>query len=574
MLLEQRVAYAARPWLAFYPAGVPHRVEVPVRSLVEAFDEATVKYARHRAVVFYGRAIRYDQLRDQADRFAAALADLGVRRGDRVALYLVNSPQFIIAYFGALKAGATVTPISPMYTGVEVHHQLQDSGARVIVCQDILYENVLKSGRSVDHVIVTGIDEYLPVTARLMGAGRISSRPWGRAGTAQRALQGDRSALRWHALLEKYPPRPPEVHIDPAQDLASLPYTGGTTGQPKGVMLTHYNLLACHLQARAFWPILQDGQEVSLAYLPFYHIYGQVVVMLGGLLQGGTLVLFTTPDIDDILYAMERYGVTVFYGVPTVYEFLKEHEKTGRVDWRRLKLLTCGADTLHETTVRDWERRTGSKIHEGYGMTETSGVSHATPLGRIKVGSFGVPIPNVAAAVVSPDSDEWVGVGEVGELILHGPNMMQGYWNRPEETRRAVMEIDGEKWVRTGDLVSMDEEGYFYFHDRKKDLIKYKGYSVFPKEVEAVLYQHPYVKAAAVVGVDSPKVGQLIKAYVVLQPEARGKISEQEVQAYCAERLAPYKVPKVVEFRGELPKTDVGKVSRRELREELQEEAT
>ena len=293
--------------------------------------------------------------------------------------------------------------------------------------------------------------------------------------------------------------------------------------------------------------------------------------MLTSLVNGYTMVLFTTPDMDEILNAVERYDASGFYGVPTLYEYLKEYDKTDRVDWKRIKIIVCGADTLHESTVEGWERRTGSHITEGYGMTETAAVSHTNPLHRPKRGSFGLPIPNVSAAILEVDRDEFVPVGEVGEMVLSGPNIMQGYWQRPEDNKETMLELEGKTWMRTGDLVSMDEEGYFHFFDRKRDLIKHKGYSVFAKHVEEVLYNHPQVKAAGVVGVPDPKVGQLIKAYVVLQAEARGKLSEEDLIAHCKEKMAHYKVPQIIEFRGELPKTDVGKVSRRELREEAEE---
>ena len=376
--------------------------------------------------------------------------------------------------------------------------------------------------------------------------------------------------LQFQDLIKRYSPQPPHVVLDPDKDIAVLPYTGGTTGLPKASVLTHRNLIATQAQGRAFWPILEEGREVVIAFLPFFHIYGQSVVMIMNLVQGATLVLFTTPDVDDILSAIERYQASGFFGVPTLFEYLKEYEKTDRVNWKRLKLIGCGADTLHESTIKDWETRTGAKILEGHGMTETCSLNHASPYQRPKAGSFGVPIPNVKAAIVDHASTEFLPPGEIGELILAGPNIMQAYWKRPEETREAIIEIDGEKWLRTGDLVSMDEEGYFHFFDRKRDLIKYKGYSVFARHVEEVLYQHPQIKAAGVVGVPDPKVGQLIKAYVVLQSEARGKISEEEIMEYCKENLAHYKVPTIIEFRGELPKTDVGKVSRRELREEVE----
>ena len=378
--------------------------------------------------------------------------------------------------------------------------------------------------------------------------------------------------MQFQDILKKYPPKPPKISISPEEDVAVLPYTGGTTGLPKAAVLTHYNLIACQTQGRAIWnPIIEEGKEVVIAFLPFFHIYGQVVIMFSGLIQGSTLVLFTTPDLDDILNAMERYQASAFYGVPTLFEFLKEYEKTDRVNWSRLKMIACGADTLHHSTIAEWEKRTKSRILEGFGMTETCSLSHVSPHHRPKTGSFGVPIPNLKAAVVQHDSEEFLPPGEVGEMILCGPNIMREYWNLPDETKYTFVEVDGEKWLRTGDLVSMDEEGYFHFFDRKRDLIKYKGYSVFARHVEEVLYKHPQVKAAGVVGVPDPKVGQIIKAYVVLQSEARGKISEEDLMEYCRKNLAHYKVPKIIEFRGELPKTDVGKVSRRELREEMEE---
>jgi long-chain acyl-CoA synthetase len=545
--------YLARPWLAHYPSGVPAGVDVPLKTVAQAFDEATERAPERTAVVFYGRSITYRELRDATDRFACALADLGVRKGDRVALYLLNSPQFIIAYFGALKCGATVTPISPVYTSHEVRYQLEDSGARAIVCQDILHEKVAKCGAKLDLVVVTNVNEYLPALKRLFGkktevAGKVH---W---------LQD---------LLKKYPAKPPVVNIDPKADLAVLPYTGGTTGNPKGVMLTHYNLIAAQTMGKAAFPMFEQGKEVILAFLPFFHIYGQVVIMLQGLCQGHLLVLFTTPDTEAILEAMERYRATVFYGVPTLYEYLKDHKDTNKADWRRLKLIVSGADTLHQSTMQGWARRTGSNITEGYGLSESCATSHINPAQRPKPGSFGCPISGMQAAVLDPETLEFVAPGQTGELVLCGPNIMQGYWQRPEENRHAFIEKAGARWMRTGDLVRMDDEGYFHFYDRSKDLIKFKGYSIFAKDVEDVLYKHPQVKAAGVIGVPDPAVGQRIKAIVVLQSDARGKLSEEEIKAYCRQSLAEYKVPHFVEFRGELPKTDVGKVSRRELRDEM-----
>ncbi len=568
--MNPREAYAAKPWLKHYPEGVVDKVDIPSLSVPDLFDQMAEKFANKTALIFYGKKISYAKIKEEVDRFATALADLGVAKGDTVALYLLNSPQYVIAYFASLKVGAKITPISPVYTSHEIRHQLQDSDATTIVCQDILYENVEKSGVKLKNVILTNIAEYLPTLKKILGKSAFG-KVYSDLHVPTPKFIKEAGLLQFQDLLKKYPPHPPKVTIDPAKDIAALPYTGGTTGLPKAAILTHGNMVALQAQVRAFWPFFEEGNELVIAFLPFFHIYGQVVVMLGSICQGFTMVLFTTPDIDDILSAMERYQASAFYGVPTLYEYLKEYEKTDRVNWKRLKLIACGADTLHESTIDAWERRTGTKIFEGYGMTETTAISHGSPIHRPKKGSFGVPLPGMKAAIIEYEGTKFVPPGEVGELILCGPNIMQGYWKREEGTREALIEIDGEKWLRTGDLVSMDEEGYFHFFDRKRDLIKYKGYSVFARHVEEVLYKHPQIKAAGVVGVPDPKVGQIIKAYVVLESEARGKISEEEIINFCKENLAHYKVPKIIEFRGELPKTDVGKVSRRELREEAEE---
>ncbi|MEW6264703.1 MAG: AMP-binding protein [Thermodesulfobacteriota bacterium] len=566
--MSAKQAYLTKPWLKFYPEGVPEKVETPSFSVPEIFDQVAEKYGGKTALIFYGKKISYTGLREAADRMATALAELGVSQGDTVALYLLNSPQYVIAYFAALKLGAKVTPISPVYTSQEVRHQITDSDAETVICEAMLLDNVRQSGVTPRRIVVTNVAEYLPTLKKLvnkLAPGRT------RTASAGPGISGQAGLYSFQDLLKKHPPRPPRVTIDPRRDIAALPYTGGTTGRPKAAVLTHFNLVSLQAQATSFWPFFEEGREVIIAFLPFFHIYGQVVLMLAGLTQGQTLVLFTTPDLEEILEAVERYQASTFYGVPTLFEHLKEYDRTDRVNWKRLKMIACGADTLHEATVQGWERRTGTRILEGYGMTETTAVSHASPFNRPKTGSFGVPLPGVLAAVVDVHGDEFKPVGEEGELILHGPNIMREYWKRPQETREALIELEGRTWLRTGDLVRMDEEGYFYFVDRKRDLIKYKGYSVFARHVEEVLYQHPQIKAAGVVGVPDPKVGQTIKAYVVLQSEARGKVSEEEIIEFCKKHLAHYKVPKIVEFRGELPKTDVGKVSRRELREEAGE---
>jgi long-chain acyl-CoA synthetase len=564
--MTPRAQYLARPWVAQYQPGVPASLEIPDRSVSQLFDEATERWAQRVALVFSGREIRFVELREQVDRFAAALHGLGVRHGDRVALYLLNSPQFVIAYFGALKAGAVVTAVSPVYTSHEIRFQLQDSGAKVLVCQDILWDKVERSGARPPHVIVTNVGEYLPPLLRAIGRSFLGRSVFRSLAIPEAAVPAD-GVLWFQDLLARHPPTPPPVAIDPARDLAALPYTGGTTGSPRGVMLTHRNLVA----ARTFFTSVLDlkaGQETVLSFLPFFHIYGQVVLMFASITEGHTQVLFTTPDLDAILAAVEDRRATAFWGVPTLYETLKEHEKTARVNWKRLKIIGCGADTLHESTVKAWEARTGTRIREGYGLTECTAASHLNPAHAARPGSFGLPFPGLDALVVDPETLEALPVGEVGELLLCGANVMAGYWQNQEASAAALHVEDGRTWLRTGDLVRMDPDGYFHYVDRRKDLIKVKGYSVFAKHVEEVLYAHPQVKAAGVIGVPDPVAGAIIKAVVVLQPEARGQVTEEEIRAFCKERLAHYKVPRIVEFRSELPKTDVGKVSRRELRDE------
>jgi long-chain acyl-CoA synthetase len=563
-----KAIYEARPWLKWYLPGVTPNVVVQEKSVVDTFNEATDKWKDKTALVFYGRKMSYKELRDQADRFAAALADLGVKKGDKIALLLLNSPQFVIAYMGALKAGAILTTISPVYVGSEIKYQLEDSGARMIVCMDILYDNVEKSGIKLDAVILTSISDYLPGMKKFLGSSVLRAVYQKMAAPPVEIFQKE-GFHRFQDLLKKYPPNPPKIEFNVKEDLVTLPYTGGTTGRPKGAKISHYNFAAARELANRFWgDVTQEGKETVIAYLPFYHIYGQSVVMIGGLSEGYTLILITTPDPDDILNAIESYNGTIFFGVPSLYEYLKDYEKTNRVNWKKIKVLISGADALLEDTAKGWEKRTGARIHEGWGMTETTSVGMVSPYGRAKIGSFGVPQAGCMAGIIEAEGTKFLPAGATGEMVFRGPNVFVGYWNKPEATKEVFLDMDGETWLRTGDLARMDEEGYFYFYDRKKDMIKYKGLQVYAREVEEVLTSHPQVREAGVIGVPDPEVGERVKAIVVLESEARGKVSEEDIVKYCSGKLAGYMVPKIVEFRGEVPKTDIGKVSRRELREE------
>ena len=552
--MSQVPSYNGRPWTRQYDPGVPETIQPVSMPLWTLLDQAARSFPRRAALHFYGANISYLELKDQVDTFASVLAGLGVKKGDRVALYLLNSPQFVIAYFGALKAGAVVVPVSPVYSSSELAFQLRDSESSFVVCQDVLYKNVERVDVDLKAVIVTSVHEYLPALKGVL--------------TKKLPMPDAPFVHSFQNLLRKGKASPPAVQVAPDVDLAALPYTGGTAAQPKGVCLTHTNLVACATQLRAFFPSLDDGEEAVAASLPLYHIYGQVGALLVGIHIGATLVLFTSLDLGHILSTIERERVTVFYGVPALYDVLKDHAKTTWVDWKRIKLVVSGADALPNSTAEAWEARTGRAIMEGFGMTETSGVSHVTPSQNVRRGSFGVPIPNVDAVVTHMETGDPLPVGEVGELLLSGPNITSGYWRRDEEDQRSFVVADGRRWLRTGDIVRMDEDGFFYYSARTKDLIKYKGFSIFLREIEEAILQHPMVKAAGVIGVRDPKINEYPKAFVVLRPEARGRVTEREIREFLKERLAPYKVPRVVEFRSELPKTDVGKVSRRELREE------
>ena len=555
--------YEKRPWLKWYTKGVPADLEIPKKSIIEMVDEAVKKWGNTTAVVFYGRKIKHQEIHELSLRFATALHDLGVKKGDRVAILLPNCPQFIIAYLGILRLGAVASALSPLYTPREIKHQLNDSECKNIVCLDLLYENVEKvwEETGLEHAIITSVEDYLPSSGRLFG--RLGGK------TLSVEVRQRPGILMFQDLIKKYPPNPPKVEIDHEKDLAALPYTGGTTGMPKGAMLTHSNIVAIQEEMRRFFPDIEDGKESTVAVLPFYHIYGQTVVMLTGAIRGGTAILFARPDLEDIVAAMEQYGATLFYGVPTLYKYFTDLKRARRFNWKKLKYIFCGADTLHEEVRTEWMRFIGKEIREGYGLTETTAVTHTNPPSRNKPGSFGVPLPNTYAAIADLEKDEFLPLGKEGELVISAPQVMKGYWNKPEDNKRSFFEAGGKVWFRTGDVVRMDEEGYFYFVERTKDMIKYKGYSVYAHEIEEVLYNHPKIKEAAVIGVPDPEVGERVKAIVVPDIDYRGKLTEEEVTKWCEQNLAHYKVPKIIEFRGEVPKTDAFKVDHKKLREEL-----
>jgi long-chain acyl-CoA synthetase len=542
----------------YWPEWVPHSIEYPEIPLYRLLDEAADKHPDATAIIFKDNRLSYRRLRELADRFATALQGLGVKKGDRVALFLPNIPQFIISYYGALKAGAIVTAVSPLYKERELEHQLKDSGSENIIVLDLLYPLVerVKERTRLKRVIVTSIKEYLPILKRVLGSllGRIPSLKVARKP----------GIYFFQELIRAYPPSPSEVEIDPKEDLALLQYTGGTTGTPKGAMLTHYNLVSNAYMCNA-WLRAREGEEIHVNILPLYHIYGMTVTMNSAIASAGTMILIPRFDPVEVLSSIQKYKATIFCGVPTLYAMLINHPEISKFDLSSVKFCISGASPLPPEVQRRFMELTGGTLVEGYGLTECSPVTHANPLDptlkTVKIGSIGLTWPDTEAKIVDIETGErTLPVGEVGELVVRGPQVMKGYWNMPEETANVLR--DG--WLYTGDIAKMDEDGYFYIVDRKKDLIKYKGYSVYPREIEDVLYEHPAVKLCAVVGKPDEVSGEIPKAFVVLKEGAQA--TEEELIEFVKERVAPYKRIREVEFRKELPLTPVGKVLKRELR--------
>jgi long-chain acyl-CoA synthetase len=549
-----------RPWYQHYDAQVPHTLTYPDVPMHHLLEETARRLPNQTATVFFGAKLAYAQLNAQADRLAVALRNLGLEKGDRVAIVLPNCPQFVIAYYAILKAGGVVVPTNPTYKAREIEYQLKDAGARMVITLNMFMPAIQEVRESIglQHIIVTEIKEYLPPVLGLLYP--IKER---REKTAVHVAPAP-GIVFWPELM-RAPTLPlPPVAISP-DDLALLQYTGGTTGVSKGAMLTHRNMVANTVQCR-YWlyDMRTDGGEVSLAAIPFFHVYGMTTSMSLAVYVGATMVLLPRFQIKDVLKAIQKYRPTQFPGVPTMYIALSNAPDVGKYNLRSIKACISGAAPLPVEVAQRFEEITGGRVVEGYGLTEASPVTHCNPLyGERIVGSIGVPYPDVDAKVVDMDTHADLPQGEIGELAIRGPQVMRGYWNRAEESA-AVLSPDG--WLFTGDIARMDDAGYFYIVDRKKDLIIAGGFNVYPREVEEVLYEHPKVQEAVVCGVPDPYRGESVKAYIVLKP---GEMSTaEEIIAFCKERLANYKVPRQVDFRETLPKSIIGKHIRRILREE------
>jgi long-chain acyl-CoA synthetase len=527
----------SQPWLKFYDPGVPEQLTYPEIPVFQFLDEAAHKFPEKPCTIFKDTIITYREMALATDRLAGALVALGCRPGDRVGIFLPNVPHFVMAYFAILKAGGVVVATNPSYTPPEIEYQVNDAGVQILFVIGTAYEKLkaVQPKTFLRTLIVTGPDE----TATLE--------------------EGD---IRLEELLARSLPCP-DLGIGP-ETTALFQYSGGTTGTSKGAVALHRNLVANTLQFKSWMVSLEEGRETALLAIPMYHVYGMVCGMNLSMALGASLLLIHNPrDLADLLGAIHKYRPTYFPAVPTLYNAINNHPdvQAGKIDLSSIKACISGSAPLMKETKEKFEALTGGKICEGYGLSEAPTATHCNPLrGRNKIGSIGLPLPDVNCRIVDVENGQNdLPAGEVGELLLRGPQVMKGYHKKPEETRLTLQ--DG--WSHTGDLARMDEDGYFYIIDRKKELIKPDGLQVWPREVEEVISSHPKVQEVGVAGVPDDFHGEMVKAWVVLRTGET--LTESEIQIWCRDRLAPYKIPSRVEFRTELPKTSVGKVLRREL---------
>lgn len=565
-----------RVWHGNYPEEVPKSLEpYPEHSLYQILQDAADGFPNRPALAFLGNHLSYSGLHDEVKKLAAGLVALGVTRGDRVGLILPNSPQFVIGYYAALRIGAIAVGNNPLYTRRELTHQLSDSGCRVVVVLDQLYPT-LGAARAqlpdLEHIVVTKITDYMspPLSwlapLKFRREARAEGRQWP-------PVPSGAEVVWWRDLMAESHPVPAVAEVDPRNDVAALVYTGGTTGLSKGAMLTHFNLVANATQNKAWFPGLTDGQEAGLCVLPFFHSYGMTVCMNIGILEAAKLILIPKPsDLDQVLKAIEKERPTLFPGVPRLYIAINEAAAKKDVDMTSIKACFSGAAKMPGAVLERFESATGGTIVEGYGLTETSPTTHANPItGVRKEGSVGLPFPDTDCRIVDlDDPTRDVQPGEEGELLISGPQVMAGYWNKPEETES----VFSDGWFRTGDVVRMDDDGYFYIVDRIKEMIIVSGFNVYPNEVEEVIYRHPKVAKVAVIGVPDETTGEAIKAFIVLHEGDTA--TADEIIEWCRDPetgLAGYRVPKQVEFRESIPETMVGKVLRRVLVEEEREKA-
>lgn len=528
-----------KPWFKHYPESIAKEIDIPNKTLPQMLQETTEKFPQNNAVSFYGRKFTYQEITRAAYGFASALQNKEVKKGDRVAIMLPNCPQYMIGYYGALITGAIVTQVNPMLVEREIEHILNDSGAETIIVFDTVYPRVksIQQNTKLKNIIV------------------VSLQPSGQTFDDE----------TFDAFMASATGAPEPVEIDPEHDVAVLQYTGGTTGRSKGAMLTHRNLYANVLQCNEFFKEkTKVGKDKCLTVIPLFHVFGMTVCMNFSIYTAAESIMLPRFELEEVLTTIKNEQPTMFPGVPTMYVAINSHPKAEEYGINSIETCNSGSAPMPLELMKEFEGKTGAKILEGYGLSEAAPVTHCNPVfAERKPGSVGIGYPSTDYKIVDLGTGtEEVPTGELGELIIKGPQVMKGYWNMPEETANTLR--DG--WLYTGDIARVDEDGYLYIIDRKKDLIIASGYNIYPRDVEEVLYEHPSVQEAVVIGVPDPYRGETVKAVIVLK---EGKVaSEEELIEYCKQNLAPYKVPKIIEFRNELPKTNVGKILRRALREE------
>jgi long-chain acyl-CoA synthetase len=539
--------YLKKPWLKNYDYWVPANVVYPRQPLYEILRLASSLYAQRPATAFLGAQMTFGELKTQTDKLATALAQMGIGKGDRVGVMLPNCPQYLISFYAISRLGAIIVNINPTYTPREVTVVAKDSGLQTIITLDALAPLIaaIKNSTGIKTIITTSAAAY---SAKPETAGAI---PDGTFSFSQ-------------LIADVAQPELPRVSLNPVEDVAVLQYTGGTTGTPKGAMLTHYNLFANTVQVHLWTKdITQSGNERFLMIIPYFHIYGQTVGILAGTWQGAMQIQIPKYDVNMLIEAIKAYQPTVFPSVPTLFIALLHHPEARSVGLEKIRRYSSGSAPLPVEVMEKFETLTSAPVYEGYGLTEASPVTHTQPiLAPRKAGSVGLPMTGTECKIVDLESGtREVPAGEDGELCIRGPQVMKGYWNKPEETAETLR--DG--WLHTGDIARMDEDGYFYIVQRKKDMIIVSGFNVYPGEVEDVLFTHPAVQEAAVIGLPDEYRGEIVKAFVVLKPGLQ--TTAEELQEHCLAHLAKYKLPATIEFVESLPKSTVGKVLRRELRE-------
>jgi len=558
--MTQKVRYEDKPWLSHYEPGVPEHIDYETKCMPGFLEDSTRNFPDHMALLFQGYSISFREMNEMVDRFARALNDFGIRKGDRVAILLPNLIPCVISYYAALKIGGVVVMNNPLYSDWELEHQFNDSQAKILITLDLLANRMidLRPKTHIETIIYTSIGDYLPFPKNLLFP--LVAKKKKLSATVKPAER----LYRWKKVLETHSPDPPRVMLS-FDEIAMLQYTGGTTGVSKGVMLTHENLSKQVQQTCAWFPQFKKGKEIMLGALPYFHVFGLSASMNFAVYMGWGQILIPKPQPEPLLEAIRKFKPTFAPLVPTMYIGMLNHPEIHKTDLTCIKGCFSGSAPLPVEVIHDFEAKTGAVIVEGFGLTETTPVTHINPFsgGQRKVGSVGLPISDTECRISAlEDWQKEMPVQESGELLIKGPQVMKGYWNKPEETK--VVLTDG--WLHTGDIAKMDEEGYFYIVDRKKDMVISGGYNVYPREIDEVFYDHPKVLEVCSIGIPHPTRGEAIKVFVVLK-EGEDATAE-ELMAHCQTRLAKYKLPTEIEFRKELPKSTVGKVLRKELRGE------